>query len=784
MPLRRTGSEPATQLMELPPAYVGKSVLRTEDRPLLLGEGSFIDDIDRPTQLHARVVRSQVASGHIVALHTEAARERPDVVAVLTAEDLPANLRIPIRLAPSEEARMALQPFLAREVVRYVGEPLAVVVGTSPYAAEDAAAGVWAEIEQLRAVTDVNDAVLEGTPLLHPAAGTNVVHREHVALDGDVEAVFASADVVVSKRLSVHRHSAIPLEPRGLIAEYDPRAGALTVWGPTKVKHYNRRVIAELLGMPVESVRFVEPDVGGGFGPRGELYPEDLLIPWLAIATGRPLKWVEDRQEHFVATNHSREQQCEIEVAATADGQLLGFRASVFVDLGAYVRTNGPVLVLNSATHMPGPYRWEAFEVQSCGVLTNKTPAGTYRGPGQYEPALHREQMIDLVARKVGLDPAEVRRRNLVPRDAMPYRLELKGADEPIVYDSGDFPFLWDRLAERAGYDRLRGEAAARRDEGELVGVGTAAYVEAGARGPYEWARVVPGQDGSFTVQVGIASLGQGIATALSQIAADELGVPIHRVIVRHHDTDEITEGAGAFSSRSVVFGGNAVVGAVRNLFDQARMAGAGVLGVAPQEVEIVAGGIVRARGRAEPAISFAELGCEGSHRYEKRSRSFSMGGALAMVVVDRHTGAVSVRDCVVACDVGRAVNPMLVRGQIVGAAAQGIGGILLEELAYDELGQPLVTSFMDYCMPTAAELPDIDAVVLELPQHGPESANVLHVKGAGEAGIVGIGAAVANAVADAMGGGEALLARLPITPDRVQDLIARTQDQVCRASA
>ncbi len=758
--------------MEESPRYVGRSVLRVEDRPLLTGAGSFVDDIDLPGQVHARVVRSQVASGRIIALDTEAARRRPDVSAVLTAADLPSGLRIPIRLAPSEQARRALQPFLAGDVVRYVGEPLVVVVASSPYAAEDAATEVRPEIEELPAVTDVREAATSGSPEIHPAAGTNVVHREHVTLGGDLDALFAGAAVVVRERLNTHRHSAVPLETRGLVADYDQRTRSLTVWGPTKVKHYNRRALAELLDLPEERIRFVEPDVGGGFGPRGEIYPEDLLIPWLAIALGRPVKWVEDRQEHFVATNHSREQLCEIELAAASDGRLLGFRATALVDLGAYVRTNGPVLVLNTATHLAGPYRWEGFEVESLGVLTNKTPAGTYRGPGQYEAALHRERMLDLVARRLELDPADLRQRNLVRRDEMPYTLDVTGQPEPIVYDSGDFPLLWERLTSRADYGRLRSESEARRREGELVGIGTAAYVEAGGRGPYEWARVVPDAEGNFTVHVGIAALGQGIGTALSQIAADELGVPIERVTVKHHDTTEIADGAGAFSSRSVVFGGNAVVGAVEDLLEKARETGASALGVEPDQIEIVAGGIVRARDRIELATTLAELGCEGHHRYEKHARSFSMGAALAVVTLDPDTGAVAVQDCILACDVGRAVNPLLVRGQLVGAAAQGLGGVLLEELVYDEQGQPLVTSFMDYCMPTAAELPRIDPVVLELPQHSPESSNRLHVKGAGEAGIVGIGAAVANAVADAIGSNEAV-SQLPLSPDGVRSALS-----------
>ncbi len=746
--------------------YVGRPVPRLEDLPLLRGQGSFVDDVDRPGQLHARVVRSHVAHGRILGIDDEECRRRPEVAAVLTAVDLPPGMRIPLRLGGGELAERALQPPLARDVVRYVGEPVAVVVAESPYAAEDAAASVWVETAELPALADVAEAAGAAT-LVHDAVPGNVLEPVHARLGPDVDGIFERAEIVVAEELAIHRHTAVPLETRGLVAEFDTGRRLLTVWGPTKVKHFNRRVLAGLLGLPEASVRFVEPDVGGGFGTRGEFYPEDLLIPWLAVATGRPVKWVEDRYEHFVAANHSREQQCRIEVAAAADGRLLAFRAAIRVDLGAYVRTNGTILVTNTVTHLPGPYRWDAFDVEAVGVLTNKTPAGTYRGPGQYEAALHRERMLDLVARRAGIDPAVLRRQNLVRPEEMPYTFAPEGLADPIVYDSGDFPLLWDRLLGSVP-NRTRAQVAQRREAGELVGIGTAAFVEVGPRGPYESAQVVPEPDGRFTVRVGIASLGQGVATALAQIAAETLRVPLEAVAVEYRDTDLVAEGEGAFSSRSVVFGGNAVAGAARDLVERARLAGAASLGVTPEEVE-VEDGRVRARARPERAVPIAELGCRGEYRYEKAGRSFSMGGALALVEVDPDTGAPSVLRCVVACDVGRAVNPLVVEGQVVGAAVQGLAGALFENLPFDGDGQPLATSFVDYWMPTAADVPTVDAVVLELQRQGPGAANPLAVKGAGEAGIVGVGAALANAVADALGGRDTVLARLPLLPETVR---------------
>jgi carbon-monoxide dehydrogenase large subunit len=752
--------------------YVGRSLLRVEDLDLLVGKGRFVDDIDRPGQLHARVVRSPVAHGVISSLDAEPARARPDVVTVVTARELPDALRIPIRLAATETAEKALQPPLARDRVRYVGEPVAVVVATSPYAAEDAAELVGLEIEPLPAVEDARSGGAEDAPAVHEHVLGNVVETVRATAGGDVKTVFAYADIVVAERLTVHRHTAVPLEPRGLVAAVADD-GSLVVWGPAKVKHHNRRVLAALLGLPVERVRFIEPDVGGGFGVRGEFYPEDFLIPWLALATGRPVKWIEDRAEHFVASNHSREQECLIEVAASREGELLALRAQVWVDLGAYVRTNGLVPAANVVSHLAGPYKWSALEAQSLAVLTNKTPTATYRGPGQYEAALHRERLLDLVAHRAGIDPAELRRRNLVPHSEMPYSPGLEGLASPVVYDSGDFPRHWDRLCEYAEYDRLRDDAALQRRSGRRVGIGTAAYVEAGGRGPYEWARVLPDPSGGFSVRVGVGSVGQGIATALAQIAADVLRVKVERVAVSYQDTDLVTEGAGAFASRSVVFGGNAVAGAAWDLLERARVIGAERLGLAPERVEVT-DGVVRDQARPEREVTIADCGCEGAFRYEQQGRSFSMGAALAVAELEPETGAVSVRRCVVACDVGRAVNPLIVEGQLVGAAAQGLGGILYERLVYDSGGQPLVTSFMDYLMPTAAELPPIEALALELSTPGSPLANPLGVKGAGEAGIVGIGAAVANAVADALGS-ESIVAELPITPERVLNLMRRS---------
>jgi aerobic carbon-monoxide dehydrogenase large subunit len=749
-------------------SYVGTSVPRVEDGPLLTGDGRFVDDLGRGDQLTARIVRSDVASGRLVAVRTDAARRRAGVAAVITAHDIP-DIRIPVRMMPSEEAVPVTQPPLARDVVRYVGEPVAVVLAADPYVAEDAAGEVEVEIEPAEPLLDGPGAAARGAAALHPQARNgNVVNTLRSRWGRDADGILATADVVVRDRLRVQRHAAIPIETRGLLAEFDAASGRLTVWGPTKVKHFNRTLLAGFLELPEDAVRFVEPDVGGGFGARGEFYPEDFLVPWLAVRLGRAVKWVEDRREHFVALNHSRETWCDFEIGATADGRLLGFRASCLVDQGAYARTHGTLLLpWVLVHHLAGPYVWEGFAIEARSVLTNKTPSGTYRAPCQYEAAFFRERMVDRLAAALGADPAGLRASNLVAAEAMPYRMELSDITPPVVYDSGDFPRLVAALVERAADGRRGAERERRRREGELVGVGMAGYVEETAFGRYEYATIAPREGGGWVAHVGVASLGQGVRTALAQVVADELQVPIDEVEISHRDTDLVPLGFGAYASRTTIVGGGAVVGAAGDLKRKAIEAAAQRLEIAEADLELGPGAVIAPRGNPSRGIPMAELNCIGEHRFDKPLPTFDMGACVAEVAVDRETGAVRVERMVVCQDIGTAVNPRLVDGQLVGGAAQGVGGTLFEELAYDASGQPLATSFMDYLMPTAAEVPPVDAVQLDLPHWDEATANPLHAKAAGEGGIIGSGAAIANAVADAVGDDPGL-SRLPITPSAV----------------
>ncbi len=718
---------------------VGTNVERRVDVDLLTGRQRYLADVDRPGQAWARVVRSPVAHASLVGVDTSAARAHPGVQFVLTAADVP-DVRIPIRLAfaATPEAGDVLQPLLAGDVVRYVGEPIALVVAEDPWAAEDAAELVELDLELGEATSGVEAAALPGAPLVHAAFGSNVVNTIPVR-HGDVDAVFAQADTVVRRRFELPRQTGAPLETRGLLAEPVGSAG-VTIWGAAKVKHFNRGAIAALLGLEESAVRLVEVGVGGGFGVRGELYPEDVLIPFAALRLGRPVKWIEDRAEHFVATNQARGQVHELEVAATFGGRLLGLRGTHWVDQGAYVRTQGILPTLLPAHHLPGPYAWDAFELTAHAVLTNRTPVGTYRGPGMTEAAFVRERLLDELAVELRLDPVELRRRNLIRPERMPFVYDLEPGGPPIVYESGDFAGGFDRLLAEARYEELCEERARRRAQGEHVGLGVAATVELGAIGPHEEASVTVATDGGVVVRVGVGSLGQGLETVVAQITADELGVEPAAVEVRYHDTADVGSGFGSFASRTTVLAGNAVAVACRAL---------------------------RARA-AEEGVGLAGVG-ETMGRFEKPHPSFSFGASLALVAVDPETGRVTPLRHVVLHDVGRAINPALVEGQLAGAAVQGIAGALHEELPYDDHGQPLAISFADYRLPTAAEAPRVQVVIVEHPVPG----TPLGVKGAGEGGIVGAPAAVANAVADALPPGSDAVLTLPLTPQRVSALAA-----------
>jgi len=756
---------------------IGARLPRKEDPRLLRGRGRFGDDISAPGQLWARVVRSPSAHGQVRALDVTQAAKAPGICAVVTAADLPPGLAIPVRLKAGDiDLSAYLQPILAGPTVRYVGEPLAVVVGDDPYACEDAAELVEIDIAEAPAVTDARAA--DGT-----------VAAELVASYGDIDTAFGTACHVAEIELAIGRHTGVPLEPRCLLAVPGPDPGSLEIYGMTKVPVWNRDLLASMLGVDETLIRVHGVDAGGGFGVRGEFYPEDFLIPWLAIRLARPVKWAEDRAEHLVAVNHSRQQYHRIRAAFDAAGRILGLADDIVQDNGAYCRTHGVAVPDLTVAMLPGPYRIPAYRGRVRVVLTNKTPCGTYRAPGRFEGTAAREHLLDVAADRLGLDRVALRERNLLTSAEMPHQRPITTLRTDVILDTGDYPALLAaaaREAERLGYRAL----AAQRGAGFLRGFGLAMFVEKSGLGPQETADVTVSKSGAVHVLSGGTSLGQGIQTVLAQIAADALGTDPGVIDVTTGDTAAQPFGAGSWASRSTVVGGSAVHQAATAVRQRAVQLAARMLEAAEEDLE-VSGGSVGVRGdpgarvtladiarAAEPASRYLRpgepAGLSARRRFETAHMTYPYGAHAAVVEVDPGTGQVRVLRYLVAYEVGRAVNPMLVEGQLRGGVAQGLGGSLFEEFSYDEAGQPQAITFIEYRIPTAAEVPPVDVL---LSQDFPAPGNPLGVMGAGEGGISAVGAAVANAVRDALGlaGG---VGQLPLTPARVRRLAEQAQAQ------
>ena len=763
-------------------SVIGARLPRKEDPRLLRGRGRFGDDISAPGQLWARIVRSQSAHGRVRELDVSQAVTAPGVVAVVTARDLPPGLVIPVRLAvPGTDLGRYLQPVLAGRTVRYVGEPLAVVVGDDPYACEDAAELIEIDIAEAPAVLDARTA------------------PEHVAAEltagyGDVDAAFSGARHVVRIELAIGRHSGVPLEPRCLLAVPDPDAGSLSVFGMTKVPVFNRDLLAGLLGMDEALIRVHAVDAGGGFGVRGEFYPEDFLVPWLAATLARPVKWAEDRAEHLMAVNHSRQQHHRIAAAFDAEGRITGLADEITHDNGAYCRTHGVAVPELTVAMLPGPYRVPAYRGRVRVVLTNKTPCGTYRAPGRFEGTAAREHLLDVAADQLGLDRIELRRRNLLTPDELPHQRPITTLRTDLVLDTGDYPALLAaaaREADRLGYHALvegsgrggPGTGPGRTGGGRLRGFGLAMFVEKSGLGPQETADVTVTKSGAVHVYSGGTSMGQGIETVLAQIAADALGVDPGTVRVVTGDTAAQPFGAGSWASRSTVVGGSAVHQAATAVRQRAVELAARMLEAAEEDLGLE-GGSVAVRGDPAIRLTLAEIaqgaepaggylrpgepaGLSARRRFEVSHMTYPYGAHAAVVEVDPETGQVRVLRYLVVYEVGRAINPMLVEGQLRGGVAQGIGGALMEEFGYDDTGQPQSISLAEYRIPTAAEVPPVDVLVS---QDAPARGNPLGVMGAGEGGVNAVGAAVANAVRDALGLAGAV-GQLPLTPARVRAL-------------
>ena len=761
--------------------YVGDSTARLEDPRLLRGAGRFVDDIDLPGQLWMRVVRSTYAHGQIAGIDASAAAAMAGVRLVLTGADVAHVEPIPLRLPfGGLGLERALQPVLAQERVRYVGEPVALVLAEDPYLAEDAAEMVVVDIEPLDAVVDMFLAPSQQSLWTDSSNELCVLEKGY----GDVASAFDRAERVVAADVAIGRHSGVPLETRGLVCDIDTGRDELTVWGATLVTHYHRKVLARLLGRSLTSIHMRSTDAGGSFGVRGDFFPEDFLVAHAAVLTGRPVKWIEDRAENLTTTNHAREQTHHMRGAFDSEGRLLGLEAEVWHNKGAYIRPTGVIVSELTLGLIPGPYRLPAYASKIHVITTNKTPVGPYRAPGRYELTVAREQLLDLAAAEFDLDPAEIRRRNLLTNAELPYEPGFELAGESFLLDSGDFIGLIDQAG--AKYAEWRGELAS--VEGDCRGIGLSVFMDKSGLGLYETGAVDIDTTGAVRVFIGGASSGQGIETVMAQIAADELGVDPADIQVIYGDSDLVPDGVGSWSSRSTVIGGVAVQTAARHTADKAKRIAAELLEAATDDL-ILADGLVHVAGAPAKSVTLGQiaeecgtleaverdeapgLGAREVHIDERMN--YPYGAVVVDASLDSESGQVRLHRVWLGCEVGKAVNPKLVEGQVLGGFAQGLGGALLEEFAFDENGQPLAANFMDYLMPTAADLPPIETAILE---NAPTPTNPLGAKGAGEAGIAGAGGAIAAAVGHALGDPGAVGA-LPITPDWVLAQLAARPD-------
>ncbi len=759
-------------------SFIGRSLPRLEDRPLVTGRGRFAADIAFAHMLHMRVVRSAHAHGTIRTIDTAAARTAPGVVAVWTFTDVSEIPPIDFRLSRIEGLTPYRQTVLARERVRYVGEPLAAVFATDPYLAEDAADLVTVEVEELPVLLDAAANPGEFADGRTTEAAT--IEKSY----GDVELAFGDAHAVVALDLLIGRHSGVPMETRGAIARYDVGRDVLELHGAAKVPHWNRDAIARMLGRAPATVHLFEDHVGGGFGVRGELYPEDVLVCVAALRLERPVKWIEDRREHLIACNHSREQRHRIRAAVDPDGRILAIDDEFFHDQGGYVRTHAATVPDLAAAMLPGPYRVPAYRVVGRVRLTNKTPGGTYRAPGRFESTFVRERLMDAIAARLGLDRIELRRRNLIAKEEMPYARPFSTLGTDIRFDSGDYAGLLGKALDAISWNELAAELDRRRAGGECVGAGLAMFVEKSGLGPFDGVRIAVDATGAVEVVTGAASVGQGVETVIAQICADTLGVDYARVRVIHGRTDRIAFGMGAFASRVTVMTGEATRRAAVAVREKAIAMAAELLQQAPDALDVSDGMVVRTGAPAGPSIALGEVakaleptsklrrgrapGLAAEGWFYADHMNYPYGVHVAVVRVDPDTGGVAVLRYLLAYDVGRAVNPMLVEGQIAGGFAQGLGGALSEEFRYDERGEPLSVTFADYLMPTAREVPALDVVIAE---DAPSPLNPLGLKGAGEGGANAVGAAIAAAIDDAIGIPGAIT-QLPVTPQRLHAIL------------
>lgn len=776
--------------------YLGKAIPRKEDLRLITGNGRYLADIEPENTLHMAVLRSSHAHARIVNIDLSKVKQFPGVIVAVSFEQLGSmGKKLPM-IVPHPALRSETPYPLAKNKVRYVGEPLVIVVATSRYVAEDALELIDVEYEALPAVVDPEEALKDDAPLVHKEVGSNSA-ATIIEKTGDAQAAFANADVVIRSKFRVGRCSVQPMESRGVLAVPD-QLGNLTIWDSTQSVHTIRRLIVEFLGLEEQQVRLVAPDVGGGFGAKNRLYPEEILVPWMALKLGQPVKWIGDRMEDLMATYQERDQWHDAEMALTKDGKILAVRDRFLADNGAYTPF-GIVVPYTTAITIPGPYKVPNYYAEMTCVYTNKTPVAPYRGAGRPQGVFVMERLLDLAAEQLGLDKAEIRLRNLITPQEMPYDIGLCSRDgRKMIYHTGDYPQAFQKALEKIDYKEFKKIQEDSRRKGRYLGIGLANYIEMSGLGPFEGARVkVDPVTGKVIVATGAGSQGQGHETTLAQLCAERLGVSFENVQVVGGDTDAIPYGVGTWASRVAVAGGNAVSGAALKVRDKALKLGGLYLQADPMDLEIVEG-IIREKNNPNRNVSLQKIamisvdpskstrrhlpegallpddfqpGLEETFYYYPSALTYANGAHAAIVEVDPSTASIKVVRYVVVDDCGKVLNPMIVRGQVLGGVAQGLGNALYEEVMHDKSGQLLTATYMDYMIPTSAEIPDIDIGHME----SPDPNNPEGVKGCGEGGTIPVPAVINSAIDDALSSFGIYTTETPISPFKLWKLIKKT---------
>ncbi len=774
--------------------YFGKPIRRNEDPRLLRGEALFVDDVHRSGMLHVAVLRSQYAHARLLGIDASAARERPGVVAVYTADDLgDLNQPGPLLVTPPPIERLVFhertQRQLATDKIRYAGEALALVVAESRYIAEDALTDIFVDAEPLDVAVDVEKALAPDAPRVHEDLPSNVA--AHVIQEkGDYAAAQSRADVVVKRRFVYDRGTAAAMENRGVVADWDGKSRRLTVWDTTQAPIPVRNALAAVLGLSESQVQVIAPFIGGGFGPKIMFYPEEFLVPWVAMRLGRPVKWIEDRQENFFGTTQERGQVHEAELALTREGRILGVKDVFLHDTGAY-DPYGLTVPINTQCTLLGPYDVPNYYTEFTVVFTNKTIVTPYRGAGRQHGVFVMERLLDLAAKELGLDRVEIRRRNYLPPEAFPHNHEIIFQDfAPLVYDSGNYAPILDRVTEMIGYEQFVGEEQPRlRAEGRHVGLGIVSYVEGTGIGPYEGARITVEPSGMVNVAMGVGTQGQGHYTVFAQVVADQIGVDVDKIQVVTGDTREFNWGTGTFASRGAVVAGNACHAAAVVVREKILRLASDELEVAEDDLEL-GGGRVYVRGAPQRGIDLGALALKANPMrgavkpgtepgleatsYFGPERGATASGVHAMILeVDPETMMVEIQRYVVVHDCGRVINPMILEGQMHGGVAQGIGNAFYERLVFDDYGQLLTASFMDYLLPTATDVPRVETAH----QETPSPLNPLGVKGAGEAGAIPVAALFAQAVEDALAAYDLEICEIPLSPNRLFEMVEEAKE-------